>query len=98
MLSPAAYAELRLGTPHGAVAPVLPDRAVNDPPVERAPAPPKDADCRYYRSSGELLVSVDHFRLCFDEEGRLAAKDVIPRAGPSGAGRDPYERHEESAR
>ncbi|MGW7277965.1 ATP-binding protein [Streptomyces sp. NPDC054844] len=98
VLSPAAYAELRLGTPHDAVAPALPDRAVNDPPVERAPAPPKGADCRYYRSSGELLVSVDHFRLCFDAEGRLAAKDVIPRAGPSGEGREPYERHEESAR
>ncbi|MFB7091204.1 sensor histidine kinase [Streptomyces sp. NPDC056296] len=102
VLSPAAYAELRPGTPYDAVAPVLPDRAVDDPPVERAPAPPEDADCRYYRSSGELLVSVDHFRLCFDEddegERRLAAKDVIPRAGPSGEGREPYERHEESAR
>ncbi|MFJ8150052.1 sensor histidine kinase [Streptomyces sp. NPDC096048] len=98
VLSPAAYAELRPGTPYDAIAPVLPDRAVGDPPVERAPAPPEDADCRYYRSSGELLVSVDHFRLCFDEEGRLAAKDVIPRAGPSGEGHEPYERREESAR
>ncbi|BFO14145.1 hypothetical protein SHKM778_05330 [Streptomyces sp. KM77-8] len=55
------------------------------------PAPPEDTDCRYYRASGELFVSVDHFRLCFDDEGRLAAKDVIPRAGLSGEGRAEYE-------
>lgn len=84
VLPPAAYAELRLGTPDRDLAPVLPDRTVRDAPVERAPAPPpKDSDCRYYRASGELFVSVDHFRLCFDDGGRLVAKDVIPRAGLS---------------
>ncbi|MFH9576153.1 histidine kinase [Streptomyces sp. NPDC017230] len=96
VLSPAEYAELRLGTPYDEVAPVLPDRAVHDPPSERAPESPKGADCRYYRSSGELLVSVDHFRLCFDDDGRLVAKDVVPRAGPSGeSGEGPqqYEQH-----
>ncbi|AQS68311.1 sensor histidine kinase [Streptomyces pactum] len=98
VLSPAAYAALRPGTPHDEVADVLPDRTVGDPPVERAPAPPAGADCRYYRSSGELLVSVDHFRLCFDGAGRLAAKDVIPRAGPSGEEHEPYERYEEYVR
>jgi signal transduction histidine kinase len=86
VLPPAAYAELRLGAPADEVARVLPDRTVRDAPVDRAPAQPRDTDCRYYRASGELLVSVDHFRLCFDDEGRLAAKDVIPRAGLSGAG------------
>jgi hypothetical protein len=55
---------------------------VDDPPVDRAPAAPQDAvDCRYYRASGELLVSVEHFRLCFDDEERLIAKDVISKAG-----------------
>ncbi|MFE5893112.1 sensor histidine kinase [Streptomyces sp. NPDC056462] len=84
VLSPAAYAELRLGSSDGDLAHVLPDRSVRDAPVDRAPVPPPEgSDCRYYRASGELLVSVDHFRLCFDDEGRLVAKDVIPRAGLS---------------
>ncbi|MFE7275750.1 sensor histidine kinase [Streptomyces sp. NPDC057623] len=81
VLPPAAYAELRLGASHRDIAGVLPDRTARDAPVERAPVPPpKGTDCRYYRASGELLVSVDHFRLCFDDGGRLVAKDVIPRA------------------
>lgn len=84
VLPPAAYAELRLGDSGDGIAHVLPDRTVRDAPVERAPVPPpKGSDCRYYRASGELLVSVDHFRLCFDDEGRLISKDVIPRAGLS---------------
>ncbi|MFB9351614.1 ATP-binding protein, partial [Streptomyces heliomycini] len=91
VLEPAAYAGLRLGTPVADLARTLPDRRVQDPPTERAPAPPEGADCRYYRASGELFVSVDHFRLCFDDEGRLAAKDVVPRVGPSGEGRDERE-------
>ncbi|MFH8978436.1 sensor histidine kinase [Streptomyces sp. NPDC017890] len=95
VLSPAVYAELRPGTSYDEVAPLLPDRAVHDPPVERAPEPPPDADCRYYRSSGELLVSVDHFRLCFDDEGRLVAKDIVPRSGLSGEGSAQYEQHEQ---
>ncbi|WP_370262222.1 histidine kinase [Streptomyces sp. V4I8] len=84
VLPPAAYAELRLGTSDRDIAGLLPDRTVRDAPVERAAVPPpEDSDCRYYRASGELLVSVDHFRLCFDDKGRLVAKDVIPRAGLS---------------
>ncbi|MFI5548613.1 histidine kinase [Streptomyces sp. NPDC051738] len=84
VLPPAAYADLRLGASGGDLAHVLPDRTVRDAPVDRAPVPPpKGSDCRYYRASGELLVSVDHFRLCFDDAGRLIAKDVIPRAGLS---------------
>ncbi|MFI9824928.1 sensor histidine kinase [Streptomyces sp. NPDC052013] len=87
VLEPAAFAELRTGAPAAEVARVLPDRDVHDPPVERAPAPPEGADCRYYRASGELFVSVDHFRLCFDE-GHLIAKDVVPRVGLAGEQRD----------
>ncbi|GHH25874.1 sensor histidine kinase [Streptomyces lanatus] len=84
VLSPAAYAELRLGASAGDIARVLPERTVRDAPVDRAPGPPPpQSDCRYYRASGELLVSVDHFRLCFDNKARLVAKDVIPRAGLS---------------
>lgn len=91
VLEPAAYAGLRPGTPAADLARVLPERYIRDPPTERAPAPPEGTDCRYYRASGELFVSVDHFRLCTDDEGRLAAKDVIPRVGLPGGGRDEYE-------
>ncbi|WCD98584.1 hypothetical protein PGH47_24135 [Streptomyces sp. HUAS 31] len=35
------------------------------------------------RASGELPVSVDHFRLCFDNSGRLVAKNVIPAGRPA---------------
>ncbi|KES03690.1 histidine kinase [Streptomyces toyocaensis] len=91
VLEPAAYAGLRPGTPAEEVADVLPDRHIQDPPSDRAPAPPEGTDCRYYRASGELFVSVDHFRLCFDAEGRLAAKNVIPRVGLPGEGREEYE-------
>ncbi|MGA5550729.1 sensor histidine kinase [Streptomyces pseudogriseolus] len=79
VLEPAAYAALRPGMPLTALD--LPDRQVQDPPADRAPAPPEGADCRYYRASGELFVSVDHYRLCFDDKGRLTAKDVVPRVG-----------------
>ncbi|MDQ1017318.1 sensor histidine kinase [Streptomyces afghaniensis] len=91
VLEPAAYTKLRLGTPVAEVERVLPERDVNDPPADRAPTPePGGADCRYYRASGELFVSVDHFRLCF-AAGRLVAKDVVPRIGLSGEGREEYE-------
>ncbi|WP_282550235.1 sensor histidine kinase [Streptomyces rochei] len=84
VLTPAAYAKLRPGTPYDEVAPVLPDREAHDPPTDRAPAPPAGGHCRYYRASGELLVSIDHFRLCFDtpgRQGRLISKDVVPGVG-----------------
>lgn len=57
---------------------------MRDVPVERAPGPSsRDSDCRCYRASGELVVSVDHFRLRIEDSGRLVAKDLIPRAGLS---------------
>jgi signal transduction histidine kinase len=91
VLEPAVYARLRLGDTVAEIAPVLPDRTVRDAPAERAPSPPpRGAECRYYRASGELLVSVDHFRLCFDGAGRLVVKDVVPRAGLAGEGREEY--------
>ncbi|MBF6054061.1 ATP-binding protein [Streptomyces eurocidicus] len=82
VLTPADYAGLRVGAPYAAVEPVLPDRKVADPPSDRAPAPPAGADCRYYRATGELFVGVDHYRLCF-RDGRLVAKDRVPRVGPA---------------
>ncbi|MBR8643086.1 ATP-binding protein [Streptomyces tuirus] len=94
VMAPAAYAHLRLGTPAAEAERVLPERDVNDPPTDRAPAPPEGADCRYYRASGELFVSVDHFRLCFDG-GRLVAKDVVPRFGRSGESRQDHKEFEQ---
>ncbi|MDG9693916.1 histidine kinase [Streptomyces sp. DH17] len=91
VLTPAAYAELSPGMPYGDVVPVLPDREAHDPPTDRAPAPPPGAHCVYYRASGELLVSIDHFRLCFDapeEQGKLIAKDVVPGIGRPDQDRD----------
>ncbi|MGX8907543.1 histidine kinase [Streptomyces netropsis] len=84
VLTPAAYAELRVGAPYADVEPVLPDLTVTDPPADRATVPPPPgAQCRYYRSTGELFVSVDHFRLCF-RDGRLVSKHAVPRAGGPG--------------
>lgn len=90
VLEPAAYVALRPGTPLTA----RPARPADPGPADGPrPRPPEGADCRYHRASGELFVSADHYRLCFDHEGRLAAKDVVPRAG----GR-PDAAHEESTR
>ncbi|MFJ9040854.1 sensor histidine kinase [Streptomyces sp. NPDC102406] len=84
VLTPQAYAQLRVGTPLAEAALHLPDRTISDPPVERAPTPPPaHAECRYYRASGELFVTVEHFRLCFDDGAArtLIDKAVIPKAG-----------------
>ncbi|MFJ9087437.1 sensor histidine kinase [Streptomyces sp. NPDC102384] len=84
VLTPLAYAQLRVGAPLADVESRLPERTISDPPVERAPTPPPaHADCRYYRASGELFVSVEHFRLCFadDTAHTLVDKAVIPKAG-----------------
>ncbi|MEU4999860.1 histidine kinase [Streptomyces sp. NPDC021622] len=81
VLDPGDYARLRVGQPQGAAERLLPDRAASDPPKERAPSPPPaGADCRYYRASGELFVTVEHFRVCF-EGGAVVEKSVIPKAG-----------------
>ncbi|WP_338931846.1 histidine kinase [Streptomyces netropsis] len=81
VLTPADYAGLRVGAPYADVEPVLPDLTVTDPPADRAAVPPPPgAQCRYYRSTGELFVSVDHFRLCF-RDGHLVSKHAVPRAG-----------------
>ncbi|QIP71860.1 ATP-binding protein [Streptomyces sp. VN1] len=98
VLAPSAYAPLRPGTPYGDLAAVLPDREAHDPPTDRAPAPPAGTDCHYYRASGELFVSVDHFRLCFDGRNRLAAKDVVPGAGRTGEAPGTRAAREETAR
>ncbi|MEV7286788.1 histidine kinase [Streptomyces sp. NPDC093252] len=88
VLHPDTYARLHLGMTAAEIEPLLPDRAVTDPPADRAPVPPPGANCAYYRSSGELLVSVDHFRLCYDDGERLIVKDVVPGVGRPG---DAYE-------
>ncbi|QNS05614.1 sensor histidine kinase [Streptomyces xanthii] len=84
VLTPRAYATLPLGTPEADAEQTLPALTISDPPVDRAPAPPPPGtDCRYYRASGELFVSVDHFRLCFAAKAphALIDKTLIPRTG-----------------
>ncbi|MGW5866398.1 sensor histidine kinase [Streptomyces sp. NPDC055239] len=81
VLEPADFARLMVGQAQADAVRLLPDREASDPPDERAPAPPPEgADCRYYRASGELFVTVEHFRVCFDD-GVLVEKSVIPKAG-----------------
>ncbi|MFD5555423.1 sensor histidine kinase [Streptomyces sp. NPDC127068] len=81
VLEPAAYAALRPGATLDQLRPALPDRTASDPPVDRAPPRPAAAgECHYYRADGELFTMVEHFRLCFDRDGVLVAKDVVPRA------------------
>lgn len=80
VLPVAGYDRLRVGDPEAAARARLPAREDAGPPVDRAPARPRGADCAYYRSSGELFTSVDIYRLCF-RDGRLVDKSVIERAG-----------------
>lgn len=90
VLAPSVYAGLRPGTTLDALRAELPERAVPDPPRDRAPAVPAGADeCRYYRADGELFTTVPYFRLCFDGDGVLIAKDMVPRATPGRAGPAP---------
>lgn len=80
VLQPADFARLSVGQAQADAERLLPDLAASDPPTERAPTPPPEgADCRYYRASGELFVTVRHFRVCF-KDGNLVEKSVIPKA------------------
>lgn len=81
VLQPADFARLSVGQAQADAERLLPDLVASDPPAERAPSPPPEgADCRYYRASGELFVTVRHFRVCF-KDGTLVEKSVIPTAG-----------------
>ncbi|MFD6149217.1 sensor histidine kinase [Streptomyces sp. NPDC060243] len=86
VLDARVYTDARLGTPYADLAPRLPARTVGDIPVEREPARPAGAACRYYRAVPGLFVSVDHYRLCF-RDGRLVDKTVVPGAGAVGDAR-----------
>ncbi|MGW0907557.1 sensor histidine kinase [Streptomyces sp. NPDC002853] len=81
VLRPADFARLSVGQAQAEAERLLPGLTASDPPAERAPTPPPEgADCRYYRASGELFVTVRHFRVCF-RDGALVDKSVIPKAG-----------------
>nr|WP_238420603.1 histidine kinase [Streptomyces taklimakanensis] len=77
------YERLRVGDAATEVGRRMPDRAVTDPPTDRAPAPPPGARCEYYRTDGELFISVATYRLCF-ADGRLVEKIVVPAVGSGG--------------
>lgn len=92
VLEPAAFARLTVGQSQSAAERLLPDRVATDPPEERAPTrPPNGADCRYYRASGELFVTVEHFRVCF-RGGAVVEKSVIPKAGAKGVRQHEHKR------
>lgn len=78
VLSPERYDKLRPTQPLTEIEPLLPRRELLDPPKERLPPEPAGADCRYYRSHGNVLrLQLNVYRLCF-VDGRLVVKDVIP--------------------
>ncbi|MFH8490383.1 sensor histidine kinase [Streptomyces longisporoflavus] len=94
VLAPADYARLEIGQTQADAERLLPARAASDPPEDRAPTPPPEgADCRYYRASGELFVSVEHFRVCL-RDGTVVEKSVIPKAGFNGKA----SKHEQEAK
>lgn len=84
VLKPADFDRLTVGQAQADAERSLPALTASDPPEERAPTPPPEgADCRYYRASGELFVTVEHFRVCF-KGGIVVEKSVIPKAGSGG--------------
>ncbi|MDG4791219.1 histidine kinase [Micromonospora sp. WMMD1102] len=80
VLNPHRYAELRVGQDWATVLPLLPRREMLEPP-EPDPLPsPAGADCRYYRSHGDVLQPrLDVYRICA-AHGRLVSKDLLPEA------------------
>ncbi|MEV2252262.1 histidine kinase [Streptomyces sp. NPDC050147] len=94
VLEPADFARLTVGQAQTDAERLLPDLVASDPPEERAPTPPPaEADCRYYRASGELFVAVRHFRVCF-RDGALVEKSVIPTAGAKAGSEHEAREHE----
>ncbi|MFC6015574.1 sensor histidine kinase [Plantactinospora solaniradicis] len=77
VLSPAAYAGLEVGQNWTVVAPLLPSREALEPPDPDPLPKPAGAQCRYYRSHGDVLQPrFDVYRICA-ADGRLVAKDVL---------------------
>ncbi|MEQ4305246.1 histidine kinase [Plantactinospora sp. B6F1] len=78
VLSPERYAALRVGQDWATAIPLLPRREMLEPPDPDPLPTPVDADCRYYRSHGDVLQPrLDVYRLCA-AHGRLVAKDQLP--------------------
>ncbi|WP_422772253.1 sensor histidine kinase [Plantactinospora sp. WMMC1484] len=78
VLTPGRYAELRVGQDWADVLPSLPRREMLDPPDPDPLSVPSGAECRYYRSHGEVLQPrLDVYRLCA-AQGRLVTKDALP--------------------
>ncbi|WP_460914593.1 sensor histidine kinase [Plantactinospora veratri] len=78
VLSPERYADLRVGQDWAAALPLLPRREMLEPPDPDPLSKPAGADCRYYRSHGDVLQPrLDVYRLCA-AHGKLVAKDLLP--------------------
>ena len=77
VLERADYDGLRPGTPRAEVEDRMPPFTRDGPP-DHAPRIPRGQECVYY-STG--LNSPDAYRLCFGNDGTLAAKSVVGRDG-----------------
>ncbi|MDW5325633.1 sensor histidine kinase [Plantactinospora sp. KLBMP9567] len=78
VLSPERYAELRVGQDWATALPLLPRREMLEPPDPDPLPVPAGADCRYYRSHGDVLQPrLDVYRLCA-AHGKLVSKDLLP--------------------
>ncbi|WP_067966085.1 sensor histidine kinase [Nocardiopsis trehalosi] len=80
-LDGAVYADLRIGDDRDAVTPRLPFLQTFEDHSDLAPAPPRGADCVSYWTEEQTDDRL-FYRLCF-VDGRLATKDVFPRAALS---------------
>ncbi|AVT36209.1 hypothetical protein C6W10_06730 [Plantactinospora sp. BB1] len=78
VLSPDRYAELRVGQDWASALPLLPRREMLEPPDPDPLSKPAGADCRYYRSHGDVLQPrLDVYRVCA-AHGKLVAKNLLP--------------------
>jgi signal transduction histidine kinase len=76
ILKPADFQRLMVGQSRAEVERVLPPRRLPSVPSAYDPPAPTGANCRHYRSDGDLLGRGKVYRLCF-AGGRLVAKDAL---------------------
>lgn len=79
VLPPEQFERITIGDSRALLSDVLPRRQVPERGFGPSPPEPQGAHCEYYRSTAGFLPSAfDVYRLCF-REGRLVAKDTLPR-------------------
>lgn len=81
VLPPSTFAQITVGQTRAEIDPLLPRRTLWGGAAPYDPPAPPGTDCALYRPDANPLGLGQVYRLCF-AGGRLAAKDVITRAGP----------------